>query len=75
MDSSRHLGHGASKLTTIWLKRDFNGVFLMPIYMSKANNDLILLMIYVDDIIIIGSEASAVEHIKSDISKVYDMAD
>jgi hypothetical protein len=44
--------------------------------MSKAwVNDIILLVIYVDDIIIIDSEASAVEQTKSNMSKDFDMTD
>lgn len=38
-------------------------------------NDIILLVIYVDDIIIISSEERAIEQIKSNMSKTFDMTD
>jgi len=40
---------------------------------QSVGNDIILLVIYVYDIIIIISEASAIEKIKSNIGKFFDM--
>jgi hypothetical protein len=45
------------------------------LYVKSIGNDIILLVIYVDDIIITGSEASAIEQIKSNMSKAFDMTD
>jgi hypothetical protein len=42
------------------------------LYIKSVGNDIILLVIYVDDIIIIGSEASVIEQIKSNMSKYFD---
>ena len=42
-------------------------------YVKRVGNDIILLVIYVDDIIITGSDASAIEHIKSNMSKAFDI--
>lgn len=39
------------------------------------NNDIILLVIYIDDIIIVGSDASAIEHTKFNMNKAFDMID
>ena len=44
-------------------------------YVKRVGNDIIILVIYVDDIIIRGSEASAITLIKSNMSKVFDMTD
>jgi hypothetical protein len=43
------------------------------LYIKNVGNDIIPLVIYIDDIIIIGSEASAIKHIKSNMSKAFDM--
>jgi len=45
------------------------------LYVKSIGNDIILLVIYVDDIIIMGSEASAIQHIKYNMSKSFDMID
>ena len=42
------------------------------LYAKSSGTDIILLVIYVDDIIIIGSEASMNEQIKSNMSKAFD---
>jgi hypothetical protein len=43
------------------------------LYVISVGNDIILLVIYVDNTIITGSEASAIEQIESNISKDLDM--
>jgi len=42
-------------------------------YVKRVGNDVILLVIYVDDIIITGSEASAITLIKFNMTKALDM--
>lgn len=44
-------------------------------YVKRVGNDIILLVIYVDDIVVTGSEEKAIEHIKNNISKDFDMTD
>ena len=44
-------------------------------YVKRVGNNIIILVIYVDDIIITGSEASAITQIKSNMSKAFDMTD
>ena len=45
------------------------------LYVKRSGNDIILLVIYVDDIIIISSEENMIEQIKSNMSKDFDMID
>jgi hypothetical protein len=45
------------------------------LYVKSIGNDIILLVIYVYDIIITGSEASVIEQIKSNISKDFNLID
>jgi hypothetical protein len=42
-------------------------------YVKRVGNDIILLVIYVDDIFIAGSDESAIKQIKSNMSKTFDM--
>jgi hypothetical protein len=44
-------------------------------YVKRVGNDIILLVIYVDDIIITSSEESAIKQIKSNMRKTFDMTD
>jgi hypothetical protein len=44
-------------------------------YVKRVGNDIILLVIYVDDIIITCSDKSVIKHIKSNMSKIFDMTD
>ena len=44
-------------------------------YIKRVGNDIIILVIYVDDIIITSSEANAITQIKSNMSKTFDMID
>ena len=44
-------------------------------YVKSVGNDIIILVIYVDDIIITCSEASALTQIKSNLSKIFDTTD
>ena len=41
-------------------------------YVESVGNTIIILVIYVDDIIITGSEASVLTQIKSNMSKAFD---
>ena len=44
-------------------------------YVKRVGNNIIILVIYVDDIIITSSEASTITQIKSNMSKAFDMID
>jgi hypothetical protein len=45
------------------------------LYVKRVGNDIILLVVYVDDIIITGSEEDAITWIKSNMSRAFDMTD
>ena len=44
-------------------------------YIKTTNNDIILLVIYVDDLIIIGSSTSLIQGIKQNLCQSFDMTD
>lgn len=45
------------------------------LYVKSIGNEIIILVIYVDDIIITGSEAHLIEEIKCNLCKAFDMTD
>lgn len=42
-------------------------------YIKRDGKNIILLFIYVDDIIITGSEVGTIEQVKSNMSKAFDI--
>jgi hypothetical protein len=68
--------HGTSKLTDIWENRDSKRCpFDSNLYVKSKNGDVVILVIYVDDIIITGSKVGAIAKVKSKLCLAFDMTD
>ena len=45
------------------------------VYIKRVNGHLIILVFYVDDIILLGSDPKLINHVKSILKKKFDMTD
>jgi hypothetical protein len=45
------------------------------VYTKKVGNNLIILFVYVDDLIITGSDAELLNHVKTILKKKFEMTD
>ena len=45
------------------------------VYTTKVGNHLIILVLYVDDLILTGSDPNLITHVKSSLKKTFEMSD
>jgi hypothetical protein len=67
---------GMPKWTTFLLTLDFLDVHYDPnVYTKKVGIHLIILVLYVDDLILTGSDSKILNHVKTNLKKKFEMTD
>jgi hypothetical protein len=70
------LGLGMLKWIAFFLTHDFSRCHSNPnVYTKKVGNHLIILVLYVDDLILTGSDPKLLTHVKSNLKKKFEMTD
>ena len=65
-----------AKMDSFLLDTDFSRCHFDPnVYTKKVGNHLIILVIYVDDIILTGSDPRLITHVKFSLKKFFEMLD
>ena len=74
MGSSRHLKSGTRSLILSCLIMNTKEHLLISVYIQNfANNDFIILFLYVDDMLVAGKDKSKIDRLKKELSKSFDM--
>jgi hypothetical protein len=73
---SKLLELGMPKWTTFFLTLDFSRCHSDPnVYTKKVGIHLIILVLYVDDLILTGSDPKLLNHVKTILKKKFEMTD
>jgi hypothetical protein len=73
---SKLLELGMPKWTTFFLTLDFSRCHSDPnVYTKKVGIHLIILVLYVDDLILTGSDPKLLNHVKTNLKKKFEMTD
>jgi hypothetical protein len=76
MALSKLLGLGMLKWIAFFLTLNFSRCHSDPnVYTKKVGNHLIILVLYVDDLILTGSDPKLLTHVKSNLKKKFEMID